>query len=378
MMHGKLFINFFYSANNRFLKSTNMNVLINYILLIMIALPIRSQIVYHNANDFILLGKATQLTKTRYERLPAVLNGIVRKSVWDLGKNSTGLAIRFRSNSTTIGAKWSVLYDKNISHITATNIKGLDLYCLIDGKWRFVNTGRPTGKTNETIIISNMNSEDREYMLYLSLSDCITSLEIGVDKDAYISNPLVNYPVREKPVVCYGTSILQGISASRPGMCHTNILSRRFNREFINLGFSGNANLDYEIAELIANVDASLFILDFVPNATVTEINERTVQFYSIIRAKHPYTPIIFVEDPVFTHTLFDKRIKKEVEDKNVAINKVVALLRKRGDRNIVLIKSKNMIGDDGEATVDGIHFTDLGFMRYSDLLTPIIKRFLK
>ena len=29
------------------------------------------------------------------------------------------------------------------------------------------------------------------------------------------------------------------------------------------------------------------------------------------------------------------------------------------------------MLGDDGEATVDGIHFTDVGMMRYADLLHP-------
>lgn len=32
------------------------------------------------------------------------------------------------------------------------------------------------------------------------------------------------------------------------------------------------------------------------------------------------------------------------------------------------------MIGEDGEATVDGIHFTDLGMMRYANLITPFIK----
>ncbi len=36
------------------------------------------------------------------------------------------------------------------------------------------------------------------------------------------------------------------------------------------------------------------------------------------------------------------------------------------------------MIGDDGEATVDGIHFTDLGFERYVDLVLPVIRKALK
>ena len=38
----------------------------------------------------------------------------------------------------------------------------------------------------------------------------------------------------------YGTSITQGGCASRPGMAYTNILSRRIDAPFINLGFSGS------------------------------------------------------------------------------------------------------------------------------------------
>ena len=40
-------------------------------------------------------------------------------------------------------------------------------------------------------------------------------------------------------------------------MAHSNILARRLNREVINLGFSGNGQLDLEIADVIAAVRAS-------------------------------------------------------------------------------------------------------------------------
>jgi hypothetical protein len=66
------------------------------------------QVVFHDAAAFPLLGKATQLTETRYERLPDSLKTISRPQVWALGKNSAGLAIRFRSNSTKIAARWEV------------------------------------------------------------------------------------------------------------------------------------------------------------------------------------------------------------------------------------------------------------------------------
>ena len=142
--------------------------------------------------------------------------------------------------------------------------------------------------------------------MYLSLYDGVTSLSIGVDFLSAITPPAVDLPKREKPVVFYGTSILQGGCASRPGMAHTNILERWLNRECINLGFSGNALLDLEIADVIAGVDASMFVLDFVPNATVEQMRERADKFYTIIRSKHPDTPVLFVEDPLFTHSPFD------------------------------------------------------------------------
>ncbi|MDR3060939.1 MAG: SGNH/GDSL hydrolase family protein [Dysgonamonadaceae bacterium] len=340
-------------------------------------LSLRGQYVYYDASVFPVLGKATDKTATRYERLPDSLRTISRPPLWGLGQNSAGLAVRFRSNSTAVAARWDVLLNRSMNHMTDTGVKGLDLYCLENGEWVFINSGRPTGKHNEAVIVSHMYPEDREYMLYLSLYDGVTALEIGVDSLATIGCPQVDLPVRNKPVVCYGTSILQGGCASRPGMAHSNILSRRFNREFINLGFSGNGKLDYEIAEVIAGVDASLYILDFVPNATVDEMNEKVVRFYSIIRSRRPGAPILFVEDPVFTHTRFDRRIAEEVRNKNETIRRIVKELQAQGDKRIRLLSSKNMLGHDGEATVDGIHFTDLGFMRYAELLYPAIKQYI-
>lgn len=353
----------------------------NYIFsiaLLFCTLALKGQLVYHDASAFPLLGKATQRSATRYERLPDSLRNVSRKPLWGLGQNSAGLALRFRSNSTTIAAKWEVLLNRNMNHMTPTGIKGLDLYCLQDGKWVFVNSGRPSGKVNEATIISHMKPEEREYMLYLPLYDGVTSLSIGVDSLAEISQPQVNLPVRAKPVVFYGTSILQGGCASRPGMAHTNIISRWLNRECINLGFSGNALLDLEIAEVVAGVDASVFVLDFVPNANVQQMKERADKFYTIIRNRHPDTPVIFLEDPVFTHTRFDQRIAREVAKKNQTIQAVFQSLKKRGEKNIYMIPSKDMLGHDGEATVDGVHFTDLGMMRYAELVCPVIKKCIR
>lgn len=263
--------------------------------------------------------------------------------------------------------------------MTDTGTKGLDLYAIVDGEWRHVCSAQPQGKKSERCIIANMDPFEREYMLYLSLYDGVKSLEIGVDEGSVLDLPAVDRPSREKPVVMYGTSILQGGCANRPGMAHTNIISRRLDREVMNLGFSGNALLDMEIAELMASVEEpGLYVLDYVPNASAEAIDEVGEQFFRKIRDAHPDVPVIFIEDVIFPHTIFDNKILEEVTKKNEAQERLYKKLKKSGEKRIYYISAEGMIGDDGEATVDAIHFTDLGAMRYVDHVLPVIKRALR
>ena len=51
--------------------------------------------------------------------------------------------------------------------------------------------------------------------------------------------------------------------------------------------------------------------------------------------------------------------------------------MRKAGEKNIFYIKSEGMLGDDGDATVDGTHFSDLGMMRYVEHVLPTLKKAL-
>ena len=280
-------------------------------------------VVYVDASCFPLLGKASDSTLTRYERLPASFQNVSRDAVWYLGRNSAGLAVRFRTSSTSVRARWTSMFGNTMNHMTETGVRGLDLYIYHDGEWRFAGSGRPSDKTTEAVIVSGMEPEEREFMLYLSLYDGVASLEIGVDKGAVLEQPELPSPSVEKPVVMYGTSILQGGCASRPGMAHTNILGRILDKEVINLGFSGNALLDFEIAELMASVTGpGVFVLDYVPNASAAMIDKDGEAFFRILRDAHPDVPVVFIEDPVFPHSMFDRNIKKEIYAWNLSIEK--------------------------------------------------------
>lgn len=334
---------------------------------------------FEDASAFPVYGKISDETDTRYERLPSRLKGVSRDPVWYLGRNSAGLYIRFRSNSSSVHLRWEAMFNNSMNHMTDTGTKGLDLYAIHEGEWRHVCSARPTGKYNTCAVISNMDPVEREYMLYLPLYDGIASLEIGVDKDACITMPAVDRPSVEKPLVMYGTSILQGGCANRPGMAHTGIISRRLDKEVMNLGFSGNALLDMEIAELMASVkDPGLYVLDYVPNASAQAIDEIGEEFFRVIRDAHPDVPVVFVEDPIFPHSAFDRKILEEVTLKNEAQKRLFDTLKKQGEKKIYYVPAEGMIGEDGEATVDGIHLTDLGAVRYVEHVLPVIEKALR
>lgn len=358
------------------------------------AIPDADTLRYFDAARFPITGKVYTDSLPLFSRIPGFLKPVTRKAVWNLGQNSAGIAVRFRSNSPVISVRWQNAFNNSMMHMSPVGIKGLDLYCYTEGKWRFVNSAQPlqkiinsqkkdqqatnSPKMNTWKIISDMLPAEREYMLYLPLYDGVTSLQIGIDSLSYIESPVLPYPATGHPVVFYGSSITQGACASRPGMAATNIIGRMLNMETINLGFSGNAFIDYEVAEMMAEVDASAYVLDYVPNASPEQIVDKTEKFVRILRKKRPDVPLVFVEDPVFTHSLFDRRMAKEIQDKNEAMNRAFSTLKKQGYEKIYLIKGESILPANGESTVDGIHFTDCGFEQYAKALYPLLKKVIR
>lgn len=335
---------------------------------------------YVDASAFPRLGQAcpAEELESPYDRLPAYLKDSIRKELWDLGKNSAGVAVRFRTDSKKITARWEVLNNMWMNHMTPAGIKGLDLYAWQDGKWIFVGSGRPghAKGTFTSTFISNMDGQMREYMLYMPLYDCATKVEIGILGSARIEQPALSLPARKKPVVVYGTSITQGGCANRPGMAYTAILSRKMNREFINLGFSGNGRLDYEIARLMARVDASCYILDNMANCS-TAMLDRLEGFVKILREAHPDTPILLLGNAHYTYVRFNTVSAADVKQKDERLAELFRQMRPN-DKNLYYLPGDALIGSDDEATVDGTHFTDLGFVRMSENLYPLLKRLVR
>jgi hypothetical protein len=249
-----------------------------------------AELEWYDARKLTVEGLGFSDVKSPYDRLPGRAEGVVRTEVWNLSRDSAGVLVRFVASTTEIHARWS-LTNKSLAgaNITAVASSGLDLYARTDaGKWRWLGIGRPTQfPENTDTLIAGIAATQREYMIYLPLRNGVTSLEIGLEKGGTIAaGP--SGAAGPKAIVFYGTSITHGISASRAGMTHVAMLGRTFNREVINLGFSGNGRMEPEVLKFVAALDPAVFVLDCLPNMGAKDVRERTVPGVKSLRAVHP------------------------------------------------------------------------------------------
>ena len=332
-----------------------------------------TNVTFYGSKHFLIEGSAVadSLKESPYDRLPSSYKEKVRTEVWDLSKASAGISVRFHSNSTSLQIRWSVLNDFQMNHMASTGIKGVDLYTKFKGQWRYVTTARPTNTINEQKLIKNMTPEFREYKLFLPLYDGVTKLEVGIDSIASIKKAT---PATLKPIVFYGTSITQGGCASRPGMAHTNIISRKLDVDCINFGFSGNGRMETPIVELISEIDARFYVIECLQNMDEAQIKKRVRPLVENIRKKHPLTPIVLVENMMYEMAFLDQTIKSQLIRENAALKNEFDEILKSGIQNIFYVKDNQDNLVDNEGTVDGVHLTDLGFSRYADYLLENFK----
>ena len=328
-----------------------------------------TEIIFYGKDSFRLEGTLIpdSLKENRYDRLPASFKGKVREPVWNLSKSSSGLSIRFLTNSPIISVKWEVLNDFKMNHMSETGIKGVDLYFRNNDGWQYLSTGRPQGFVNEATLLENMNAEEREYKIYLPLYDGIKNIEIGIDAESYIRQPETDYG---KPVIFYGTSITQGGCASRPGMAHTNIISRKLDVNVLNFGFSGNGRMDESIAEVLSETEAACYVIESMHNMISPQnVRERTIPFINTLREKHPDTPILLVDITKASFSVLDHKVSEYSRDMSDALKVEYQKMMDMGYKNLFYVEALTALGSDQEGTVDGVHFNDLGFMRYADFL---------
>ncbi len=345
-------------------------------------LPLRSKplpnldLDWYNVRDWGIEGKGWADTKRFFDRLPGRAEGIVRAPVWNLSRHSAGMCVRFETSAPDIHVRYKLL-NANLAmpHMPATGVSGLDLYGKNgQGLDRWAAVLQPTQQEIEASLAKGLAPGSRQYTLYLPLYNGVEELEIGLAKGEAFS---AIAPRSEKPMVFYGTSILHGACASRPGMAFPAILGRRLRRPVINLGFSGNGHMEPEVGGLLAELDPCVYAIDCLPNMNASMIEERAAPLVRQLRKAHPQTPVLLVEDRTFTNTPFFPARREHHQQSRAALKKAFRELKDEGLENLYYLDGDFLLGLDGEGATDGSHPNDLGMMRYADAYEPVLRAIL-
>lgn len=350
---------------------------------------------YVDARELRIINKAEYsggATERVYSRLPLWLKDSIPsgRDLWNRQECSAGIGIRFATNSKRIGVKYELFWDTHMIHMADTGLKGTDLYIFEgDSTWRHVNTNRPYVKKDslgnktkfvESTYVERLDGQMHEYVIYLPLYDGVMDqFFVSVDSGSVITPGRPDLIDKQKRIVAYGTSILQGGCASRTGMAASNIISRELNAEVINLGFSGEGKMDTYMARALAQIpDVDLFLLDPVPNCTEMMCDTLTYNFVKILREARPDVPIVMLEGPIYPYARYDSMFHNYLPAKNAAFRKNYDKLKAENPNNLYYVTSDSLDGVEDDGTVDGIHLTDLGFRHYADKMTPILNDILQ
>jgi hypothetical protein len=225
-------------------------------------------------------------------------------------------------------------------------------------------------------IINIGSSLNRTYTVNFPVHAVVQSLEIGLKPGATLNIPT---PYRDiAPVVFYGSSIVHGTAATRPGYTYPAIISRELNLDYRNIGFSGQAKGEAVLAKWMAELPMSVFVCDYDHNAPSLEHLEAThYPLYEIIREKNPTVPYIMVTRPDYwTLPAQQEGILKRRD----LIMSSYLKARAAGDKNVYFIDglSFNVAPHQYEMSVDGVHPNDAGFIRMADSIGTVIRHALE
>ena len=333
---------------------------------------------WHDASEggFHIFGQGwPQLSQKKFQRLPITekskLNNV---ALWNASQLSAGLYVRFRTDATSISVRFT-LTKQAVQHynISSFGQSGVDLYARSDDGKTFhwlgnhlnYGFGTPATANFRNIVPQNMEgNKECEYMLYMPNFNGVSKLEVGVNEGA--SFQYIEVPEDDEPIVVYGSSAVQGSSASRPGNSWANMLGRELDAQIVNMGFADNAKLDEGIFKVMANLKPRVFIIDAMPDMKTMPqlIKERVVAGVKILQAM-TNRPVLLVESPGAPDRLIRPGQDELHTKANEQLREAYDQLTQDGYTNLFYMTQEEL-GLNEEDFLDGINPSDLGMKHYA------------
>ena len=335
------------------------------------------QYVFTEASDLNLIGKIHKNTPNPYHRVDTVKYKGFTKGENTQVRCSAGLAVLFKTNSTSIAVKPEYGYLGDSKSTMAISMRGYDLYIKKDGQWLYAASkasSRGDKMNNTVVLVSDMPEGEKECMLYLPIYSELYSLGIGVEEGSKIE--ALESPFRYR-VGIFGSSFTHGISTSRPGMSYPMQLMRWTGIQFLSLGCSGNCKMQPYFGEVLCDADVDALVFDAFSNPDAKMIEERLFPFIEQLQKSHPDIPLIFQQTIDRESRNFDLRREKREQDKQDMAAKLMKEACKKY-KNVYFIENTDAADKLQETSVDGTHPGDYGYTLWAKSIEKPILKILK
>lgn len=310
-------------------------------------------------------------------RMPEDIAEKTSDGVRDMNLNPSGGRMTFVTDSPYIAihAKEPACYV--MPHMPRTGNAGFDSFIYNDDKSQiFACTFFPNVRSSQEFFASGNSRTNYgrplKYVTYFPLYEKLDDVYIGVAPDAEFGE-FKDFYSPLAPIVYYGSSITQGGCVSRPGNAYPAFISRRFNIDFINLGFSGSCKAEEPMIDYLSKLNMSIFVCDYDHNApTVEHLKNTHYKLYERIREKNPNLPYVMVSKP---DTLWHNDYIERREVILSSYNKAKA----NGDENVYFIDGDIFFkGEYFDAcTVDDTHPNDIGHYLMGKYIGDVIGEIL-
>lgn len=336
-------------------------------------------VVWHDVRKapFAIYGLEKPETEPWFHRMPMNVAAATSEAVEKLSQESAGGRVRFSTDSPFIAIRATYRVVGRASHLTLVSASGFDLYTDDEFGSRFLKEFRMdvdmVDRYEQKIDV--VGGKMRSYTINFPVHAVVETLEVGIAPDAQLGEGRKYRDIDR--IVFYGSSIVHGTAATRPGLIYENYVCRALDMDYINLGFSGHALGEQAIAEWMATLPMSIFVCDYDHNAPNVEHLEAThYPLYETIRAKNPVVPYIMITRPNYW---YQPNGEDALRRRDVVMRSYLKA-RESGDRNVYFIDGMAFFEDEHmyDYIMDAIHPNDTGFMRMGETIAAQIKHILQ
>lgn len=294
---------------------------------------------------------------------------------WRLTTHPSGARLRFRSDTERLVLRVESWHDQlPPSGMSELSRRGVEL--TINGKFYVIAISEQLG-LEDIELYRDPGAIGNEFTIWLPTYNPIRIHGIGVSPGARVEAP-TPYRLR-RPLVALGSSITQGANASRPSLTWPARVARKLNLDFVNLGATGSTDLSDTIADVVAEVDASVYLLKIgiTHVFAVSDFPGRLNRFADRLRSRRPQTPLLFI-GPLAGTRHWDAARRNFCDNAgklNSVLLEQVSKRRLAGDAAIHGVNGFDLLGvGELDGLADAVHPNDAGHERLAERLTPRVE----